>query len=441
MTTTTNTTTKTKLTVGFLVLAALAGVASAAPADDFAVGRKLKRDLNLEKVPVIPNPKHQRNFEAAIRQAELRYNITVGDPRDQRVGGPPGFLPLDIDATWDRSYIAKVQIGTPPQELSLDLDTGSSDFWVFSSDLPPDVTANHNVFDYHKSSTWSLIPGAKFSIGYQDGSGASGNVGRDTVNLGGLSVKKQAVSIAQQQNNFDTGNSDGLIGLGFYNGRGAGSTVSTGPEKTPVDTLIADGTLPPGSQLFTSAFYSWRDPTKSFYTFGYIDEGLVAASGQELKYTPVDGSVGYWTVPSTSGRVNGKVVTAGANQKAIADTGTSLAYLPASIVKELYAQIPDVVKDTKGRYYFPNSSVTALPTFEIAVGSNYWTIQPEDLVYQWIPEASLWAGGVQATDGLAILGDVFLKSVYTVWDRGLSRIGFVPKIEKTQSFEPNKFLN
>lgn len=440
---TTNTTTaKSKLTVGFLILAALAGVASAAPADEFAAGRQLKRDLNLQKVPLVPNPIHQRNFVAAIKQAELKYNFTAGDPRQQRVGGP-GFQPLDIDATWDRSYLAQVEVGTPPQTLALDLDTGSSDFWVFSSDLPAEVTDSHHVFDYHKSSSWSLIPDAKFSISYADHSNATGNVGRDTVNLGGLTVKNQAVSIAQTEYKFGKGNSDGLIGLGFYDGR-FGSTVKTAgvktPEKTPVDTLIADGTLPAGSELFTSAFYSWRNPDKkSFYTFGYIDEDLVAASGQQLKYYPVDGSLGFWQIASTSARVNGKVVSVGDNQIAVADTGTSVAFLPTPIVRELYSQIPDSITDKDGYWYFPNSSISSLPTFEVAIGNDYWTIQPEDLVFQWIPEASVWAGGIQESDSITILGDVFLKSVYAVWDRGQKRLGLVPKIEKTQNFAQNAF--
>ncbi|KAL1409399.1 hypothetical protein Q8F55_003382 [Vanrija albida] len=436
-----NTTTKTKLTVGFLVLAALAGVAVAAPADDFAAGRQLKRDLNLDKIPVINNPNHVPNFRAAVRQVELKYNVTVGSPAPRVPGESPangGYLPLDPDSTWDIAYLAQVEIGTPPQTLTLNLDTGSSDLWVFSSDLSAADQANHDVFDYHKSTTWKPISGATFSVGYGDGSAASGGVGRDVVKLGGLTIPNQAVEIAQTQYKFAKGNNDGLVGLGYYTGR-HGNKVSTGPEKTPVDNLIAQGTLPPGSQLFTSAFYSTRNPEKSFYTFGYIDEDLVAQSGQSLKWAPIDGSQGYWQFPSTTARVGGKAVTGiPSNQVAIADTGTSLALVHPAVAKALYAQIPDVVTDRDGFYHFPNSSISKLPKFEVAVGPNLWTIQPEDLAYLWDDADQLWVGGVQAlNDGLSIFGDSFLKSVYAVWDRGNNRLGLVSKIQKTQNFDRN----
>lgn len=89
-------------------------------------------------------------------------------------------------------------------------------------------------------------------------------------------------------------------------------------------------------------------------------------------------------------------------------------------------------------YLFP-TSVTAdqLPDFSVAVGDKQFTIQKEDLAFT-VASEGYWYGGVQSRGDNAfdILGDVFLKSVYAIWDQGNTRLGLVPKIESTQNLDP-----
>jgi hypothetical protein len=68
----------------------------------------------------------------------------------------------------------------------------------------------------------------------------------------------------------------------------------------------------------SSSLGSWRDandPDKgeSFYTFGYIDQDVVKASGKEIAWTPVDNSQGFWMFDSTSATVNGKTINQSGN--------------------------------------------------------------------------------------------------------------------------------
>jgi hypothetical protein len=75
---------------------------------------------------------------------------------------------------------------------------------VWSTELPQNILSkadakNQQVaFDATKSSTFKEINGATWKISYGDGSSASGDVGTDVIDLGGLKVENQAVELAKQ---------------------------------------------------------------------------------------------------------------------------------------------------------------------------------------------------------------------------------------------------
>jgi len=114
-------------------------------------------------------------------------------------------------------YLCPVTIGG--QTLNMDFDTGSSDFWMFSTYLSKRTIGQHIAFNPNTSSTFQKLNGYSWQIMYGDGSGAKGVVGTDTVNIGGATVTKQAVELATALSSSfvaDTLN-DGLVGLGFSN--------------------------------------------------------------------------------------------------------------------------------------------------------------------------------------------------------------------------------
>lgn len=97
------------------------------------------------------------------------------------------------------------------------------DSWVFSSELTSTERTGHQVYDPSRSPTSKIKGGYSWRIRYGDGSGASGDVYTDTVQVGGTTVRDQAVELAgtisaQFQRNI---NNDGLLGLAF-------STINTG---------------------------------------------------------------------------------------------------------------------------------------------------------------------------------------------------------------------
>ncbi|KAL1874408.1 hypothetical protein VTK73DRAFT_334 [Phialemonium thermophilum] len=435
----------------------------------FQAQARLKKDLGLRKVFAKPNRNYKRNGTKSYVYLLNRFGFQPTKPgpyfcqkRVHQRGLAHSTVPVGgrihmhnvlvkrsdpsvaetgqvtaEDQQNDSMYLCEVQIGTPAQTLQLDFDTGSSDLWVFSTELRANVRSGHNVFDPSKSSTFKKSAGQAWQIQYGDGSSASGDVGTDVVSIGGLKIQNQSVELAKElAAQFAQGTGDGLLGLAFPKINTITTNGTPDPQPTPVANMITQEDIPKEAELFTSAFYSSRDKDEeSFYTFGWIDQDLVAASGEEISWVDIDNSQGFWMFPSTSATINGQKISLEGNT-AIADTGTTLALVSDSVCDALYKQIKGATYNEQYQGYVIPTSVQAsdLPDFSVAVGDKEFVIQKEDLLFAPADDNN-WYGGVQSRgeNPFDILGDTFLKSVYAIWDQGNNRFGCVPKIEKTQN--------
>ena len=290
---------------------------------------------------------------------------------------------------------------------------------VFSKELKKNIQNGHNVFDPAASSSFKKLADKTWKISYGDGSSASGDCGTDNVTIGGLTIENQTVELASQlAQQFSQGTGDGLLGLAFPQINTVMTDGKSDPADTPVVNMINQGDIPKDAELFTSAFYSERDANspESFYTFGYIDTDLVKSSGEEISWTKIDSSQGFWMFPSASASINGKTIQLSGNT-AIADTGTTLALVSDEVCEALYKAIPGAKYDSNQQgYVFPTSTkVEDLPEFKVAVGDKTFLIQAEDLAFAPADDNN-WYGGVQSRGNMTfdILGDAFLKSVYAV---------------------------
>ncbi|OBT49712.1 hypothetical protein VE04_09911 [Pseudogymnoascus sp. 24MN13] len=349
------------------------------------------------------------------------------------------------DIQYDSIYLSEVYIGTPPQRLLLDFDTGSADTWVWSTELPSNIqkAAGHSIFNPKKSSTFKPMKNSTWQISYGDSSSASGIVGIDNVTMGGLTVKNQAVQLANKMSSeFVKVTGDGLLGLAW----GHINTVTPKQVATPVANMIAQANIPKSAELFTAYLGSWRDADdedkgESFYTFGYIDEKTVKKSGEEIYWTPVDNSQGFWMFDSPSATVNGRVVQRKGNT-AIADTGTTLALVSDETCRAIYDAIPGASYDyfNQGYVYPANTTEDQLPTVTLAVGGKQFAIQKEDLGFADAGNGMIY-GGIQSrgTMPFDILGDTFLKGMYAIFDQGNKRFGAVKRIDTTTNLAVPRF--
>jgi len=363
------------------------------------------------------------SFQAAYARAVLRYKFQPGKFatygfRDEKVvkvnavSDTTHEVPAESIQN-DLEYVVAVKIGTPGVTLHLDFDTGSSDLWIWSSEIAnASRYEGHTVYDPKKSSTSKKASGS-WKISYGDGSSASGDVYTDTVTVAGIAIPGQSIELAKKLSAqfLQDGGNDGLLGLAWP----SINTVSPRSVATPVANMISKKLI--STPVFTAKL--GRGDEAGFYSFGYIDPN--AASG-ELTYTPVDNSQGFWQAASASWSLNG-VTKERSGNTAILDTGTTLALVDDDIVSAIYGAIQGATfDDQQGGWKYPSDA--KIPTVQFAVGDVLYTVKPEDFAFGEA-DSGFTFGGIQSRGdlGFDILGDVFLKSVYVVFNQGETTVG------------------
>lgn len=257
----------------------------------------------------------------------------------------------------DVEYLAPVNIGG--QTINLDFDSGSSDLWVFNTQLAATSQTGHTLYDPTKSTSLKMIQGATFSISYGDGSGAAGNVGTDTVNIGGATVTEQAIEMATavSQSFVEDTNNNGLVGLAFSKL----NTVKPQQQKTFFDNVMPSLAMP----VFTADL---RKAAVGSYEFGNIDATKFNGT---MAWIPVNTTQGFWQFASTKFAVGTGAPQAGNPiGQAIADTGTTLIIADPTVVNGYYSQVPSAQNNAQVGGITVDCNAQ-LPDLMLAVGDNY----------------------------------------------------------------------
>uniref|UniRef100_A0A8C9XS79 pepsin A n=1 Tax=Sander lucioperca TaxID=283035 RepID=A0A8C9XS79_SANLU len=328
----------------------------------------------------------------------------------------------------DMSYYGVISIGTPPQSFSVIFDTGSSNLWVPSVYCSSQACQNHNKFNPQQSSTFKW---GSESLSIQYGTGSmTGRLAIDTVEVGGISVANQVFGISQTEAPFMAHMvADGILGLAFQ-------SIASDNVVPVFDNMVSEGLV---SQPMFSVYLSSQSEQGSEVVFGGVDSSHYTG---QISWIPLS-SATYWQIAMDSVTINGQTVACSGGCQAIIDTGTSLIVGPTSDINNMNSgletcNIPINTTSAATRYsalcvmFFSQATVNCqnignMPEVTFTLNGNAFTIPASAYVSQTYYGCNT-GFGQGGSDQLWILGDVFIREYYAIFDSQNQQIGLATSV-------------
>ncbi|KAH9447901.1 hypothetical protein Pst134EB_021893 [Puccinia striiformis f. sp. tritici] len=323
----------------------------------------------------------------------------------------------------DTDYYSQIQIGTPPQNFYVVLDTGSADLWVAGGEAATLSESGEDVSPvsfYSSNSTTFTDASESFQITYGSGS-ASGVVGVDHVRQGTYYSEQKFAIVKNISSHLLANHISGIMGMAF-------EQISS-MKSFPFWQAANISSFSFGMTRFCDVPFPREVEPGGVVILGGADPSLYSG---EISFTNVLNE-GYWEIRIDAVNINGGVVNGSEGNSAAIDTGTSLIGGPAEVVRNIFSQVPGSRPGTgayKGYYTFPCTSTINI---SLRLGGEIYTIDPVDINLGSIDGDQLecLAGIFSINQAYKksksasrnplpdwILGAVFLKNVYSVFQRG-----------------------
>lgn len=315
--------------------------------------------------------------------------------------------------------IWSVNIGTPAQQVYVQLDTGSFELWVnptcsglsFSDATFCEATGSYQVSESSTSVTTNLGKTLTYGIG-------SANITyvKDSISLPGAATAMTNVQFGVSRSSVDE--FSGILGIGY----GMGKTT-TYPNF--VDQLALQ------NQTSVKAFsvgLGSKSEQEGAIVFGGVDTSKFAGKLATLPIIPAaqspDGVPRYWVSMNNMSLTPPNGVTrtyANTSMDVFFDTGATLTLLPPDLADAIGKDFGASGADSDGYYQVDCSLNDILGTVNFAFNGVTIKVPYSEFIRETTSGAETTCVlGITGSDSFVLLGDTFLRSAYGTF--GLSAL-------------------
>ncbi|KAL2216883.1 aspartyl protease [Thermoascus aurantiacus ATCC 26904] len=326
-------------------------------------------------------------------------------------------------------YFCNITLGTPGQHLRLSIDTGSSDLWCNSASSRlcssrRDLCNASGTYDANSSSTYKYVS-SDFNISYVDGSAAIGDYVTDSLHIGGVTLTDFQFGIG-----YSSSSPEGVLGIGYTLNEVQVNRNGKAPYPNLPQALVKEGFIK------SNAYSLWLndlDANTGSILFGGVNTEKYHGQLETLPIQRVNGEYAEFIIALTGLALNTSSSSHAYTSEALPaavllDSGSSLSYLPDSLVAKIYDDL-DVTYDSSSQTgYVPCDLMNQEISFSFTFSSPSISVGIDELVLDpgTNPDGSRPTfldgtpacvfGIAPAGDSIAVLGDTFLRSAYVVYD-------------------------
>ncbi|XP_065289393.1 lysosomal aspartic protease-like [Dermacentor albipictus] len=348
----------------------------------------------------------------------LWRNTTDIERRQRTWLNAPSVIAEELENENNLHYYGLIGLGTPPQQFKVIFDTGSANLWVPSSNCPDtqDGCKDKRKYNSAQSSTYKK-DGRKFRIEYGSGI-VEGIYSTDVLSVGNGKVNAQTFAEATKAQGaiFKAAKFDGLLGLGY--------PALAEDNVLPVfDNMIKQNLLP--QPVFS--VYLNRNPKASpggeIY-FGGIDSKRYTGA---ITYTSVT-KKSYWQFKMQGMQVKKDKNFCAGGCDAVVDTGSSFIEGPKDEIERLNAYLR-AKEEPSGEWRVKCANIPKMPKISFTISGKEFTMTADQYIIQIETPKKLkcfssFAVSDTPTKKFWVLGQVFIGSFYSIFDRGSDRLGF-----------------
>lgn len=356
-------------------------------------------------------------------------------------------LQFNLDFVQDTYYSTTLEIGTPPQKVTVLFDTGSADTWLMDSGNVfckatyekcisedscnlkynnAEITSDQLIdcdgldqFNDGESSSFSQVGDSRFYIEYADKSFADGIWAKETFKFGDMEIENVQFGLAD----FATTAIGGVLGIGFER-RESVKNYDNAPNKYYANfpqILKSEG-------IIDSVAYSLCLDDTSSILFGAFDQNKV--DGELVTFPMINMYPSVVDKPSTlSLTIQGisfkdekscefdSIMTT--KYPTLIDSGSTFMFFPQTIADKLASYVNATWSDNDGIYLMEclsDNSVLNEKNFVFDFGDIQIEMPLSDLFLSPDDNSNTCGFAIQRGENEITLGDVFLNRAYVIFD-------------------------